>query len=130
MKQARVRYLNKQERDSPEVIVRWGPTGTYKTENAFDIDWPDVSAYLKDVDSGKWYCDYDGHEKVIYDEFRGEKHMTMSQFNKLTQKRPTTVQPKFGRWCGSGGGWGGVQTSVHEVPSSELYGEQMLPLPK
>lgn len=50
----------------PEVYWIYGPTGTGKSKLAFDLcENPWTSA--KD---GKWFDGYDGHEDVIFDDFR------------------------------------------------------------
>jgi hypothetical protein len=95
----RARYLMTQSRDSCEVIVRFGPTGTSKTYQAINSDWSGVPYYSKMCSKeNKWFCDYDGERKVILDEFRGEKHkMELSTVNQWLQDHNICrVEPKFG----------------------------------
>jgi len=95
----RARYLMTQSRDSCEVIVRFGPTGTSKTYQAINSDWSGVPYYSKTCSKeNKWFCDYDGERKVILDEFRGEKHkMELSTVNQWLQDHNICrVEPKFG----------------------------------
>lgn len=54
----------------PEVIVRWGPTGTGKSESARLIDWPELPHYVWDPASKHWFDGYDGEDKIIIEEFR------------------------------------------------------------
>lgn len=56
----------------PEVIVLHGPTGTGKTRDAYLKYWPDVPHYLWKPSNGNWWDGYDGQDKVIIDEFRGQ----------------------------------------------------------
>ena len=59
--------------DMPTVIVRYGPTGTWKSRAARERDWPEVDHYKwSPGGQGKWWNGYDGHNKVIIEEFRGQ----------------------------------------------------------
>lgn len=57
--------------DMPEVIVRWGATGTGKTRAAYTEDWPELDHYVWKPSNGNWWDGYDGQPKIILDEFRG-----------------------------------------------------------
>ena len=52
-----------------EVIVHYGPTGTGKTYKAMH-DNP--GCYKYSLTNGQWYDGYEGHEVVVFDEFRGQ----------------------------------------------------------
>lgn len=52
----------------PEVYWFYGNTGTGKTREAFKM-YPD--AWVSG-ESGKWFDGYDGHEAVIFDDFRAD----------------------------------------------------------
>jgi len=100
MKKARSRYLNMQSRDSCEVVVRYGSTGTCKTHTAIHSDWPTAQHYVKVcTKDNKWFCDYDGERKIILDELRGAKQkMELATLNQWLQEHDICyVEPKFGR---------------------------------
>jgi len=50
-------------------LVYWGPTGTGKSQLAWEQ--AGVGAYPKDP-SSKFWCGYDGQQHVVIDEFRGQ----------------------------------------------------------
>ena len=62
--------------EHPEVVVYWGATGTGKSRRARE----DLASENEDADEtyvwgpgrGKWFDGMDGHEKVIFEEFRGQ----------------------------------------------------------
>ena len=58
----------------PEVIWRWGLTGTGKTETAY-TDFDAIPHYVWGPANGGWWDRYDGEDKVIFDEFRGQMPM-------------------------------------------------------
>ena len=70
----RYRVLKPRRLDQmPEVIVRYGPTGTWKSRCAREKDWPGIDYYKwSPGGQGKWWNGYDGQEKVIIEEFRGQ----------------------------------------------------------
>lgn len=58
----------------PEVIWRWGLTGTGKTECAY-YDYDAIPHYVWGPANGGWWDRYDGEDKIILDEFRGQMPM-------------------------------------------------------
>lgn len=73
-----------------EVVVICGPPGTGKTRKAWD-EAPE--AYPKQV--SQWWCDYDGHEAVVLDDFYGWlKWTTLLQ---LCDRYPMLVETKGGQ---------------------------------
>lgn len=55
----------------PDVIVLYGPTETGKTRDAHIKYWPDIPHYKWQPSNGSWWDNYDGEDKIIIDEFRG-----------------------------------------------------------
>jgi len=71
----RMKYLLAKEQAprfvNVEVIVLWGKAGTGKTKRAYDID-PKLF-FVPPMSSGvQWYCNYDGEETILFDEFEGQ----------------------------------------------------------
>jgi hypothetical protein len=58
--------------EPPEVIVLWGPTQTGKTYRAFNKYWNDIPHYVWKPSNEKYFDGYDGEDKIILEEFRGE----------------------------------------------------------
>jgi hypothetical protein len=81
----------------PEVIVRWGATGTGKTYFAKKVDWADVPAYTWDPSlkgsSVAWFDGYDYEDKVIFEEFRPGSLM-FGQLLRLLDQYDAKVQIK------------------------------------
>lgn len=69
-----------------EGIWYWGPTGTGKSQRAFESD-PD--AYVLEIDDNGWWDGYVGQETVIIDEFRGQ--IPYSKLLKLVDRYPHKV---------------------------------------
>ena len=100
MKSARINFIEKQSRDSCQVIVRYGETDTMKTYNGIHNDWPGEKAYVKVcTEDNKWFCGLDGERKVILDEFRGSKQkFSLGTVNQWLQPHDICyVEPTFGR---------------------------------
>jgi len=63
-----LKYHERKRQWKPEVKWFWGPTGAGKTFSAHQ--WlGDEDTWVSGED-GKWFDGYDGHENVIFDEFR------------------------------------------------------------
>ncbi len=75
---------------APEIHWFYGLTGTGKSKAAFER-WP--NAYW--VPDGKWFVGYNGHEEVIWDDFR-PGHVTFSRLLRLTDRYPVSVECKGG----------------------------------
>lgn len=61
--------LNKPKyRGKPSILYIWGPPGCGKSRYAF---WKEPDAYAAKDHQGGWFCNYDGEEAVIFDDFRG-----------------------------------------------------------
>ena len=78
----------------PEVIVLWGVTGTGKTHRAFHHFWPDIPHHVWRASSGAWFDGYDGQDKLILEEFRGQ--MKYEDLLGLLDKREFNAPVKGG----------------------------------
>lgn len=72
------------------VIVLFGPTGTGKTQTAFEAD-EDLHLYSPGVMS-HWFDGYDAQKTLVIDEFRGQ--LTWASLLSLTDRYPARVQVK------------------------------------
>ena len=74
----------------PEVIVRWGESGTGKSEGARMKHWPGIAAHVWEPSHGPWWDNYDGEDKVIMEEFRGQMPFAdlLSLLDKYACRRP------------------------------------------
>lgn len=59
----------------PTVYWVWGLTGTGKSYHAHNSFWPDLPHYEWSPMNGAWWDRYDGEDKIILDEFRGQMPM-------------------------------------------------------
>lgn len=80
--------------DMPEVIVRWGPTGTGKSYNARYIDFPDTDKYIWGPALGKWLDGYDGQDHIIIEEFRS--HIPFGELLEVLDRYECTREVKGG----------------------------------
>ena len=78
----------------PEVIVLWGKTGLGKTRDAYIKYWPTLSHYVWKPSNGNWWDGYDGEDKIIIDEFRGQ--MTWSDILGLLDRNEFRAPYKGG----------------------------------
>ncbi len=81
-----------------EVTVHTGRTGCGKTRIPYDL-----GAYMwapPEKDKGEWWCDYDGEDILLIDEFYGQ--MSIAWFLRITQgyqqKLPIKGGHTFARW--------------------------------
>jgi len=74
-----------------EINVFWGPAGTGKSRTAWEQSGLD--AYPKDPCT-KFWDGYQGQEKVVIDEFRGE--INISHILRWFDRYPVNVECKFG----------------------------------
>jgi len=93
-----VRSALVQPRDEkPEVIVRWGATGTGKTHCAMLVDWPEERSYVWDPSlkgsNVVWFDGYDYEKKVVLEEFRAGS-MPYAQMLRLLDRYEAKVQVK------------------------------------
>ena len=74
----------------PQVIVRWGETGTGKSEGARLKHWPTLPTHVWEPSHGQWWDGYDGQEKIILEEFRGQMPFSdlLSLLDKHSCRRP------------------------------------------
>jgi len=81
----------------PEVIVRWGATGTGKTHYAKLVDWKEIKTYTWDPSlkgsSVAWFDGYDYEDKVILEEFRPGA-LAYAQLLRLLDRYDAKVQVK------------------------------------
>lgn len=63
-------YERPKARGKTEVRLFLGPSGTGKTHRAWE-EFGREGTYSK-IPTTKWWCGYQGEEKVIVDEFRGQ----------------------------------------------------------
>ena len=78
----------------PEVIVLWGGTGLGKTRDAYIKYWPTLPYYVWKPSNGNWWDGYDGEDKIIIDEFRGQ--MTWSDILGLLDRNEYRAPYKGG----------------------------------
>lgn len=84
---------NEPERDWPmEIIWFWGASGTGKSREASKLAGDDC--YRKD--GTKWWNGYDGQHTVVWDEFRGRNHISLSNLLQLCDRYGYRVEPKNG----------------------------------
>jgi len=76
-----------------QVIVLWGPSGTFKTYTALKV-LPE--AYIWGPEQLKWFDGYDGHKHLILDEFRGGVHFQFAFLLRLLDRYPMKVEVKGG----------------------------------
>lgn len=86
-------YLYPKEFINKNVIWIHGPTGTGKTQYAWNSDDLD-NIYCKEPDD-KWWDGYDGHNTIIIDELRG-CHFKFSKLLRLLDRYPMRVETKGG----------------------------------
>ncbi len=86
-----LKYKEEQRSEKPKVYWFWGATGTGKSKSAAER-WPD--AYY--VSNGKWWCGYDGHEEVIWDDFRPDQ-IKFREILRITDRYPMRVECKGGQ---------------------------------
>lgn len=77
--------------EPPTVIVIYGASGTGKTKYFYD-NYKD--GYKWEPHQQQWFDGYDGHESVLFDEFRGQLPFTM--LLNLLDRYETKVQYKGG----------------------------------
>lgn len=68
--EAVAKYVEKERDWMPEVRWFWGPAGAGKTRAAREWLNNRENRYVKTSGSGKWWDGYDGHEDIIWDDFR------------------------------------------------------------
>lgn len=91
MEKLRYIYLRKQYRKwDTQVIWLHGPTATGKSDFLFR-DYDPLNSYDKVLDEEFW-DGYDGHETVLFDEFRGQ--IPYSYLLRLCDKHPLHVKVK------------------------------------
>lgn len=73
-----------------EVIWIWGQTGTGKTHFCFK-EYPDLFR----VNDNKWWCGYDAHETILFDDLRSSNYPFVAMLRYL-DKYPFMVQYKGG----------------------------------
>jgi len=81
--------------DPPKVTWFYGPTGTGKTRRAIHEcvqEFGVERVYIKS-DSGTWFDGYDGHDAVVFDDFRSS-WFEFSFLLKLLDRYPHRVQVK------------------------------------
>lgn len=73
MAETMLKYFEQKRSWIPNVVWIWGPTGTGKSHMAHNICGADDAEarepWISGV-NGRWFEGYDGHEKVIIDDFR------------------------------------------------------------
>ncbi len=89
-----LKYLEPGRSWKPEVEWFWGPTGSGKTKTAQEEMGEDPAPYW--VYDGKWWCGYDGHENVIWDEFRADQ-IKFTRLLRLLDRYPIAVETKGGQ---------------------------------
>lgn len=89
-----LKYMEPTRKVAPDVLWFWGPTGVGKTHMANEIFKEGDTPYW--VYDGKWWCGYDGHKNVVWDEFRADQ-VKFSRLLRLLDKWPIAVEVKGGQ---------------------------------
>lgn len=87
-----LKYMEKTRDWLPEVFWYWGPAGSGKTRVALDRAGPDPWISGRNL---KWWYDYDGHEDVIIDDFRGD-FCTFHELLRILDRYPYVLETKGG----------------------------------
>lgn len=75
-----------------EIYWLWGPSGSGKSRWAWST-YPD--AYMKQANT-KWWCNYEGQECAIIDDFRPSKEMPFNFILNLFDRYPLLLEVKGG----------------------------------
>lgn len=92
MAEIMLRYTEKQRNWLPNVKWYWGESGVGKTRWAFEQFDYNCWCSAKDL---RWWDGYDGHENVIFDEFRTET-CSFAELLKILDRYPYKVEVKGG----------------------------------
>lgn len=85
-------YYEKKRDWVTEVFWYHGPTGSGKTRTAYEEAGPNCWISGKNL---KWFQGYDGHENVIFDDFRKD-FCTFHELLRLLDRYPYTIEVKGG----------------------------------
>lgn len=91
-----MKYVEEPRDDKPEVWWLWGESGVGKTKGAYDLCKHKPWVSKGDL---RWFDGYDGHEDVIFDDFRFE-HCEFSTLLRLLDRYEFSVPIKgsFRQW--------------------------------
>lgn len=85
-------YITVKRNWVPEVFWYYGPTGCGKSKRAFEEAGENAWISGKDL---RWWQGYDGHENVIFDDFRGD-FCKFHELLRILDRYPYTVEVKGG----------------------------------
>lgn len=91
MAEIHLKYFERKRDWKPEVMWFWGPTGTGKTREAYEI----LEDPYTTLDTGNWWEGYDAHPHVIIDDMRGD-FMKYHRLLKLLDRYPYIIECKGG----------------------------------
>lgn len=77
----------------PEIHWYWGETETGKTKAAVELC---PGAFWVNSENAKWWCGYDEHEFVIWDDFRPDQ-VKFTRLLRLTDRYPVACETKGGQ---------------------------------
>lgn len=85
-------YKERKRNWEPEVYWLYGPTGTGKSRKAVEKCGPD---FWMSKNTLRWWCGYDAHENVIFDDFRKD-FCTFHELLRILDRYPYRVETKGG----------------------------------
>ncbi len=87
-----LKYAEEARKAKPMIYWYWGDTGTGKTKMAYER-YPD--AFFVPINA-KWWCGYDRHAAVIWDDWRAGQ-VPLYQMLRILDRYPCTVETKGGK---------------------------------
>lgn len=83
-------YSELQRTEKPKVLWFHGPTGTGKTRRAIELSG---DSYWISGKSLRWWCGYDAHQRIIFDDFRRD-FCTFHELLRILDRYPYRIENK------------------------------------